>query len=866
MKKISLSVAFLIFGGVYFANAQVGIGTPTPATSSQLDIVASDKGVLIPRVSLTGTTQFGPITGTEVESLLVYNKATAGDAAAIAAGTNVTPGYYYWAANKWNRVINAADLDNAIKPNVGDVIYTEVAGEWVFQYWDGTKYETIKFDDIVKANESKTLLVTTTDKTKQYYISEIYLGANDAPAQGIVDSWTTVPAGVYQIEVVDGVVKNFQTILDGTTTIVKPGGGNYTVEEYIEYISQNSLQEGVAKIVIDNTTGQASFQRWNGTAWVTVLDTAFKDIVSANETKTMVVTYNNKQYYLSEAYIQGGGGVDPTAWTAVPVGAVLIDVVGGVINNFNEFVSNHPVTVGGDTYTTVEKYIEYVSQNAKEGGLTKIVINSTTNQASFERWDATAKTWVAVDNTAFKDIVKANETATKIVKNTSGTAVAGDVEITYDYFNEAQPDVAGVAQATIDVNADVKNLIEGNTEIQNAITKILNQGGNVFFTKTLIAAGTPAGQLEIPANSFYTVENGIKVLINLADLVADLETKTQIKRSEVAVDGTLPAFADSRTAPVAANVKKGEIFYEYNAENNKDFINVTADIISSITNNEEVQNAITKILNQGGNVFFTKTLIAAGTPAGQLEIPANSFYTVENGIKVLINLADLVANLETKTRITRAIDATDKEVIYSYAHEVNKPNASGIATIGTPDVLNVTEDVLYSITNNEDVIEAITNILKKGGNVFFGDHDADVATADVLYTVINGVNTPIDISGTVLQIITNNAGDIKTILGDKINKTTVVKTGDTFNERDVYIYTNTTTIAANSAETTGITIPAGIVPGTIIGIKIINANGISSNVTDIAITGQNITFNVGTGNMYNILGAGTYDVIVEFTE
>src|SRR5690606_7214779 len=284
----------------------------------------------------------------------------------------------------------------------------------------------------------------------------------------------------------------------------------------------------------------------------------------------------------------------------------------------------------------------------------------------------------------------------------------------------------------------------------NAITNILNKGGNVYFTKSAIVAGTPAGQLAIPANSFYTIENGIKVLINLADLVGEFETKTQIKRSEVAVDGTLPAFTASRTAPVVGTVKKGEIFYEYTSEDNTDFINVTADMISSITNNQEV-------------------------------------------------------------------------------------------------------------------IDAITNILNKGGNVFFGDHDGDTATPEVLYTVISNVNTPIDISGTVLQIITNNAENIKTILGDKINKTTVIKTGDTYNGSDVYIYTNTTTIAANSAETTGITIPAGIAPGTIIGIKVISANGISSNVTDIAITGQQISFNVGTGNMYNILGAGTYDVIVEFT-
>src|SRR5690606_29475951 len=92
-------------GSVYFANAQVGIGTPTPANSSQLDIVANNKGVLIPRVALTSTAIFAPISGTEDESLLVYNTATAGD---------ITPGFYYWVNSKGDRIVNHTQVDDAI--------------------------------------------------------------------------------------------------------------------------------------------------------------------------------------------------------------------------------------------------------------------------------------------------------------------------------------------------------------------------------------------------------------------------------------------------------------------------------------------------------------------------------------------------------------------------------------------------------------------------------------------------------------------------------------------------------------------------------------------------------------------------------
>ncbi|MDM1514512.1 hypothetical protein HX055_17485, partial [Myroides odoratimimus] len=75
MKKITLLAVLL--GTTYFANAQVGIGTPDPATSAELDIVAKagNKGILIPRVALKNTTEFqmaGKVA--ESTSLLVFNK------------------------------------------------------------------------------------------------------------------------------------------------------------------------------------------------------------------------------------------------------------------------------------------------------------------------------------------------------------------------------------------------------------------------------------------------------------------------------------------------------------------------------------------------------------------------------------------------------------------------------------------------------------------------------------------------------------------------------------------------------------------------------------------------------------------------
>src|SRR5690554_52310 len=851
MKRITIMAALL--GSFHFASAQVGIGTPSPANSSQLDIVANNKGVLIPRIALTSTAVFAPVEGTEVESLLVYNTATAGD---------VTPGFYYWFNNKWERIVNQTQLEEAISditdlqgdvdkiiallkvafpsnnlvnPVVtgdtqgGGMVFTPGTTPTIeYVYFDGTDY--VKKDitddiiDIIKGAESKTKIVTIDNV--QYYVSESYTGTTD-PTLG------TEP-GVYKIDIVGGVINNIEEIFTTTTTIVINEGATNeqtfnTVEEYIQYISENAMQEGVTKIVIDAGTSQASFETWNGTTWVSVANTVFSDIVKLNQSltdiattnvsnviqyvytaepavngtartftlnltqdlitlienntdvqnaitnltydgvyyngtgtdltvgttvipegalytiddngngviidisdtiisevvnnfneiinsevvvngdtyqtveeyiqhissqadgnviykniatagdpdewvfqywdatanggngdyvtinltdlvgaaqsQTTIVTYQGSQYYLSETYVLAGGEMDPANWTAVPAGAILIDAVEGVVNNFNEFI-NSTVTGGGSNYTTVEEYIQYISENAMQAGVTRIVL--TGGQASFERWNDTTNSWTPVNNSAFETIVQANETETVIGKSTDNSA-----------------------------------------------------------------------------------------------------------------------YAQVSTDPKATD----KIVYEYLAENATNYMDITGDVAWSIENNTDVQNAIEDIvnnlLNQGGNVYFTRTNIAAGTPAGQLAIPAFSFYTIN-------------------------------------------------PTTGVKEIVDITDIVVNAITNaNQTQITAIKNTL-----------------------------------------------------GDKITNDTSIITGDTYNNKVVRKGIFSTTIAADTATTSGITLDTEA--SEIISITVKYGSGLIANVTDLEIdaTGNDVSFNIGTGNMYQVLGSTDIDaeVIIEFAE
>ena len=108
-KRITiLAITFFMFVKSY---AQTGIGTTTPNASAKLEVSATDKGFLPPRVALTATNVFSPITGTSslATGLLVYNTATTTN-----TPNNVQPGYYYWNGTIWVQISNGLIVDSKV--------------------------------------------------------------------------------------------------------------------------------------------------------------------------------------------------------------------------------------------------------------------------------------------------------------------------------------------------------------------------------------------------------------------------------------------------------------------------------------------------------------------------------------------------------------------------------------------------------------------------------------------------------------------------------------------------------------------------------------------------------------------------------
>lgn len=100
---------------LFAQNVGINNSGAVPAASAMLDIVASDKGLLVPRLALSDITVAAPVTAPAL-SLVVYNTFTS---ALATASNNVVPGFYYWDGSKWVAFAGSGGKDWALQGNGG---------------------------------------------------------------------------------------------------------------------------------------------------------------------------------------------------------------------------------------------------------------------------------------------------------------------------------------------------------------------------------------------------------------------------------------------------------------------------------------------------------------------------------------------------------------------------------------------------------------------------------------------------------------------------------------------------------------------------------------------------------------------------
>ncbi|MCH7396343.1 hypothetical protein MM236_00005, partial [Belliella sp. DSM 107340] len=423
MKKILLLVLFV--GAYIEVSAQVGIGTVDPSRSSQLEIVSSDRGLLIPRVALTSVTDSGTISAGNVESLLVYNTTENG---------LIVPGYYYWYNDRWRRMAwtGAGEGSNNF------VTYNPTTNEFFYTNQDG---------DLVLIDMGDLFEETVT--TMQLVSPGVYSYKNEADVEFIID----VPASVVnQFENIYNEILNESITIEGETyntfeeylTTIANQAVNMGDSEFIQVTGSGtesdpyivSISEGVANsMLITNANGDVE--------WATI-----ESIVQANETITRIEQNTDGSYtYFNESDVE-----------------FIINIPASVVNQFEEIynqILTEEITVEGNTYTSFEEYLEFIAINAVniDGGDFITVTGSGTETDPYEiTIDGGASNSMLITNAngyvewaTIESIVQANETVTRIEQNTDGS---------YTYFNESD------VEFIINIPASVVNQFE---EIYNQI-------------------------------------------------------------------------------------------------------------------------------------------------------------------------------------------------------------------------------------------------------------------------------------------------------------------------------------------------------------------------------------------------------------
>lgn len=248
MKK-SFLILFL-FGLSSTGFAQVGVGVKKPGTSAMLDVHSpnGDRGVILPKVTLTAKDSFAPIEGKSNDpyniGLIVYNKTEN-------TAKGLVSGYYYWNGSSWSEFSSGIELSTIIdalagkgavfygniEGNTGEVLYTKKIdsnGKEVVEVINllPSIIENLKNSDNTSISVFKKLLgyditeqvVYTGKSVKGQYVYSFYgttnIQSDDAEVEGVSlskESLDLLSKGeIFKVRVLDS---NYQLIDINTTDI-----------------------------------------------------------------------------------------------------------------------------------------------------------------------------------------------------------------------------------------------------------------------------------------------------------------------------------------------------------------------------------------------------------------------------------------------------------------------------------------------------------------------------------------------------------------------------------------------------------------------------------------------------------------------
>lgn len=223
IKKIVEIVVIILF--VSTTNAQTGIGTSTPHASAKLDVTATNKGFLPPRVTLTNKTDTTTIPS-PAEGLLVYNVGSVG----------LQAGYYYWNGANWATIATASSPDQTVD-YVSVMLTTHQSNNAIGQ---NVKFQTILSGNI-PYNAITGNFTLTAGKTYRLSALASLDGASSA-GSGLDLIWRTADGvNIGPLASLINASSNSNFSGQGVVDFIYTPYNNTTVSLYVSYVSNSNI-------------------------------------------------------------------------------------------------------------------------------------------------------------------------------------------------------------------------------------------------------------------------------------------------------------------------------------------------------------------------------------------------------------------------------------------------------------------------------------------------------------------------------------------------------------------------------------------------------------------------------------------------
>ncbi|MCC9041148.1 hypothetical protein LNQ81_00140 [Myroides sp. M-43] len=790
MNKKIITIGVLMMGGIAFSQVGVGIKQPHKSTLLHLENKKDDyKGVFIPNVPLKGLKDGSLINnGNILTSLLVYNTENQAD---------VTPGFYYWKANEWVRVIDHKDilenLDNfpknktlaVKKENNIDVLYVEDTqghmvsvplkdinivttlidggnGKYVFTNEEGTQ-TTIDIPNTVVENITEILNQTTVKQ--EIYETVAVQGKKVSSIDGSiqVDNGDKAALNAMQISIAKGGVTPEKIEAGGNKQILitNSKGEVVWVDASDEVIIDAVKNNETVTVLVDK--GDGTFEYYNEKAIDANGDLIQANAVKFNANTLSIVERQGKEQGIYD-FFDGEHKDTPLMTISTRANSIYFDNSSTTIkgDNLQEVIENiitkievaqgtpssikggREILINGETELG-EAVLKEMTLSIAPGAITTEKIEAGGNKQILITNSKGEVVWVDASDEVIIDAVKNNETVTVLVDKGDGT---------FEYYNEKAIDANGdlIQANAVKFNANTLSIVERQGK---------EQGIYDFFDGE--HKDTPLMTISTRANSIYFDNSSTTIKgDNLQEVIENIITKIEVAQGtpssikggrEILINGETE-LGEAVLKEMTLSIAPGAITTEkIEAGGNKQILITNSKgevvwvdasdevIIDAVKNNETV----TVLVDKGDGTFEYYN---------EKAIDANGDLIQANAVKFNANTLSIVEVLGENQNGTGVFNFYDKS------------QETPIATINVPEsVINNIVEIL----NDESVVNVIYDkVAAKGKAVTSVDGSIHIDNGDkaalnaMQISIADGGVTPKKIAagGNKQILITNAEGNV----------------------------------------------------------------------------------------------------------